>query len=182
MWTSATDWTVGTVSCSLGVLAFACIKLGRFEDARRFLAKASAGVEQRVGLEYPRAYLEMVVAQLQLSNGETEKALMSARMSLDLAEPGGYLLEQGAIHRTLGQVYAKGGNRLEADAAFDRSLEILGDIQSRPEFAQTLLAYGRCKLGEDAEEGNRLLNRALELFQDMDATGWIEETRTALNT
>ncbi len=162
--------------------AFACIKLGRLEDARRFLEKASAGIEQRVGLDFPRAYLEMVVAQLRLTQGESEKALMAARTALELAERGGYLLEQGAAHRTLGQVYAIGGNRSEAEAAFRRSLEILGDIQSRPELAQTLLAYGRFKLDEDADEGNRLLHRALELFQDMDATGWVEETRTALDT
>lgn len=86
------------------------------------------------------------------------------------------LAEVGAAYRTLGQVYETGGNRSEADAAFRRSLEILGNIQSRPELAQALLAYGRFKLGEDVNEGNRLLNRALELFGGMDATGWIEET------
>jgi tetratricopeptide (TPR) repeat protein len=162
--------------------AFACIKLRQLEDARRFLDEASASVEQTVGLEYPRAYFQTIVGQLHLTHGETDKALKAGRTALELAERGGYLLEQGAAQRTLGQAYATGGNRSEAEAAFHRSLEILGDIQSRPELAQTLLAYGRFKLDDDAEEGNRLLNRALELFQEMNATGWIEETQTALNT
>jgi class 3 adenylate cyclase len=162
--------------------ALACIKLGRLEDAQRFLEEASAGVEQRAGVDYPRSYFEMIVAQLLLTRGETEKALTAARVSLELAERGGYLLEQGAAHRTLGQVHALGGNRSEAEVAFRRSLDLLGDIQSRPELAQTLLAYGRFKLDEDAEDGNRLLNRALELFQEMGATGWIGETQTVLNT
>ena len=122
------------------------------------------------------------MCQLQIATGETERALVSAQSATELAERGGYLLEQGAAQRTLGQAYATGGNRSEAEAAFRRSLEILGDIQSRPELAQTLLAYGRFKLDADADEGNQILNRALELFQEMNATGWIQETRTALDT
>ena len=161
--------------------AFACIKLGRLEDARRLLDEALAGVEQRNGYDYPRAYLEMVAAQLHLTHGETEKALIAARMALEFAEPGGYLLEQGAAHRTLGQVYETGSNRSQAGTAFRRSLETLGNIQSRPELAQTLLAYGRFKLEEDADEGKQLLNQALELFRQINATGWIDETHAALN-
>lgn len=162
--------------------ALACIKLRRLEDARRFLDEALASVEQKVGLEYPRAYLQTVGGQLHLADGETEKALEAVRIALELAERGGYLLEQGAAHRTLGMIYETGGNRSEADAAFRRSLEILGNIQSRPELAQTLLAYGRFKRGQGAGAGDRLLKQALELFQEVDATGWIEETRTALNS
>jgi class 3 adenylate cyclase len=137
--------------------AFSCIKLGRLEDAGRFLEEASAGVEQRAGLDFPHAYFGTVVAQLQLTRGETEKALLAAQMALERADRGGYLLEQGAAHRTLGQVYAVAGNRSEAEVAFRRSIEVLGGIQSRPELAQTLLAYGRFKNDEDVDESCRPL-------------------------
>jgi tetratricopeptide (TPR) repeat protein len=76
--------------------------------------------------------------------------------------------------------YQAMGNRAEADAAFRRSLEILGEIQSRPELAQTLLAYGRFRRGENTQEDRALIERALRLFEEMNATGWIEEARTAL--
>jgi class 3 adenylate cyclase len=161
--------------------AIACMKLGRLEDARRFLEEASAGVEQRAGLDFARAYFETVVAQLQLARGETEKALLAAQMALERADRGGYLLEQGAAHRTLGQVYAVAGNRSEAEVAFRRSIEVLGGIQSRPELAQTLLTYGRFKNDEDADEGKQLLNQALEMFRQINATGWIDETHAALS-
>ncbi len=122
----------------------------------------------------------MALSQVQLASGKIEKALMTARSAVELAERGGYLLEQGAAYRTLGQVYEADGHRPEAEAAFRRCVEILGEIQSRPELGQSLLAYGRFKLEEDADEGKRLLKCAIDLFEEIDATGWIEETRAIL--
>jgi hypothetical protein len=72
------------------------------------------------------------------------------------------------------------GNREEADTAFHRSLQVLEGIQSRPELAQTLLAYGRFKTdGDDPAVGRTLIERALRLFEEMGATGWIDEARAA---
>jgi len=71
------------------------------------------------------------------------------------------------------------GDRGAADAGFRQSLEVLEAIQSRPEVGQTLLAYGRFLAGEDATAGRALIERALRLFEEMDATGWIEEARCA---
>jgi hypothetical protein len=72
------------------------------------------------------------------------------------------------------------GDRAEADAAFRRSIEVLEEIQSRPELAQTLLAYGRFRRGDNTLENRALIERALRLFEQMSATGWIEEARAAL--
>jgi hypothetical protein len=58
---------------------------------------------------------------------------------------------------------------------------VLEDIQSRPELAQTLLAYGRFRRGDNAREHRALIERALQLFEEMNATGWIQEARAALN-
>ena len=74
------------------------------------------------------------------------------------------------------------GNRGEADAEFRQSLEILTEIQSRPELAQTLLAYGRFQLRDERDAGRALIERALTLFEEMEATGWIEESRSALTS
>jgi hypothetical protein len=89
-------------------------------------------------------------------------------------------LEEGAAHRVFGQIYEALGNRSEADAAFRRSLEVLEGIQSRPELAQTLLAYGRFRRGDNALANRAMIERALCLFEEMNATGWIEEARAAL--
>jgi hypothetical protein len=57
---------------------------------------------------------------------------------------------------------------------------VLEAIQSRPEMGQTLLAYGRFRAREDEAAGRALIERALVLFEEMNATAWIEEARAAL--
>lgn len=85
------------------------------------------------------------------------------------------------MNGVLGQVHEVMGNREEADTAFHHSLQVLEGIQSRPELAQTLLAYGRFKAGGgDPAGGRTLIERALRLFEKMGATGWIDEARAAL--
>jgi len=172
------DWLV--VLFAAAWAGIACIKLGRLDEARKFLDDALTAVEDRVGLDYPRAYIQMVLARLQMESGELDDALVSARASVDLAENGGYLVERGAANRTLGEVHAAVGEWPEAEAAFRRSIDQLAEIQSRPELAQTFLAYGRFKRARNPEEGDRLLNQALQMFQQFDAIGWIDETREAL--
>jgi hypothetical protein len=106
--------------------------------------------------------------------------LKSAREALDSSERTRALLEKGVAHRVLGKVFEAMGDRGEAEAAFRRSLEVLEGIQSRPELAQTLLAYGRFRRGDNALEDRAMIQRALALFEGMNATGWIAEARTAL--
>jgi hypothetical protein len=100
---------------------------------------------------------------------------------LQLAEISHIRLEQGAANRVLGQVHEAMGSREEADAAFRLSVQILGEIESRPELAQTLLAYGCFKAGDDPAGGRTLIERALSLFEEIGATGWINEARAALS-
>jgi len=53
-------------------------------------------------------------------------------------------------------------------------------IQSRPELAQTLLAYGRFRRGDNWQEDQVLIERALRLFEEMNAPGWVDEARAVL--
>jgi len=57
---------------------------------------------------------------------------------------------------------------------------VLEEVQCPPELAQTLLAYGSFRQREDADQGRAMIERALGLFKEMGATGWIEEVRTAV--
>ncbi len=45
---------------------------------------------------------------------------------------------------------------------------------------ETLLAYGRFRAEDDLAEARSLMERALDLFVEIDATGWIDEARAAL--
>ncbi len=176
-------WKIGNWSVILfssAWAAIACLKLGRIDGARRLLDDALATPFEAVGQDFPRVYPLIALAQLHLASEDAKLALEAIRQAVDLAERGEFHLERGAAYRVLGAVYEAMGDREEADAAFQRSLEILNNIQSRPELAQTLLAYGRFKLAINSDEGESLLNRALELFEDMGATGWIDEAQAAL--
>ncbi|MEE8251301.1 MAG: AAA family ATPase [Gemmatimonadales bacterium] len=172
------NWFVILFSSAWAAIAY--IKLGRLDDASRLLDKALETADPRVGSEYPRIYFQVALSQLKLAKGETEAALNAARQAIAFAGVSTHALDEGAAHRVLGEVYKAKGNRREADVAFRRSLEVLGEIQSRPELAQSLLVYGRFKRDEDANDGKRLIERALEMFEEINATGWVEEARVAL--
>jgi len=89
-------------------------------------------------------------------------------------------MEQGAALRMLGQACEAAGEPGAAEDAFRQSVEVLEATQSRPELAQTLLAYGRFRSRGCTGDGRVLIERALALFEEMDATGWIAEARAAL--
>ena len=173
------EWSV--IFWSSSWLGIAFLKLGRLEDARRILDRPLKESQAREVHPFFIAYLQIAVTQLHLALGEPEKALDAARKALHLAE-NRFLMEQGAANRVLGQVHETRGERDEAKTAFHRSLQILDKIQARPELAQTLLAYGRFRAGDDPDEGKRLIERALSLFEEMGATGWIEEAQAALES
>jgi tetratricopeptide (TPR) repeat protein len=167
------DW--GVVLWSSGWAAVAYLRLGRLTEARRLLERAFGELPVRalhtaLHLAYPR----IASAEVHLAAAQFDNALNDARRALLISEEGRLPLEEGAAHRVLGQVHEAMGNRAQAEAEFCRSLEVLEGIQSRPELAQTLLAYGRFR-GDIA-----LIERSLSLFEEMNAGGWIEEARAAL--
>jgi tetratricopeptide (TPR) repeat protein len=125
------------------------------------------------------AYPQIALAEVHLAAAQTDQALHAAHQALGVSQRGRLALEEGAAHRVLGQIHAAKGDNAEADDAFRRSLNILEEIQSRPELAQTLLAYGRFRRGDNAQEDRAMIERALGLFEAMNATGWIEEARIA---
>ena len=177
-------WEIGewlVICFSSSWLSIAYLKLGRLEDAKRVLGRALKENQARPFRPFMNNYMQIQGALLHLSLGKPDEALSAARNALELAESNHFLLEQGAANRVLGQVYEAMGNREGADAAFRNSLQVLERIQSRPELAQTLLAYGRFKAaGDDPAAGRKLIERALSLFEEMGATGWIDEARAAL--
>ena len=91
------------------------------------------------------------------------------QLQADLAER--YVIERELGRGGMATVY------LAQDLRHDRSvaLKVL-----RPELAQTLLAYGRFRRGDNALEDRAMIERALGLFEEMNATGWVEEARAAL--
>jgi tetratricopeptide (TPR) repeat protein len=171
------EWAL--VLWSSAWLAIGYLKLARTADAKRVLDRAFKEVPARAlsASAYAMAYPQLALAQLHLASGDPCQALSAAREALSSSQLTRAPLEAGAAHRVLGQVHEAMGDRAEADTEFRRSIEVLEDIQSRPELAQTLLAYGRFLQGSDQRA---MIERALGLFEEMNAAGWIEEARAVL--
>ncbi len=177
-------WQIGEINVILfgsAWLGLAYLKVGRLAEARRVIDRAIEQWEaSRDSTPYSLTYLTTAAALTRLAGGETEAALETARKALDYADRSRFRLEQGAAHRVLGQAYAATGNRGQADTAFRESLGILEGIRSRPELGQTLLAYGQFKLHDDHVEGQALIERARAMFEEIGATGWVDEAQAAL--
>ena len=174
------EWTV--VFFASAWLALACLKMGQPDKAWRVLDRVSNEAPARLhkASAFAIPYAQIARAQLHLTTGHHNEALSTVRQALEGAQRGAFRLEEVAAHRVLGQVHEAMGDRAEADAAFRRSLEVLDEIQCPPELAQTLLAYGRFRRGDNTQGDRALIERALRLFEEMKATGWIEEARAAL--
>jgi tetratricopeptide (TPR) repeat protein len=176
-------WRIGewdVILWSSAWLATAYLKLARLPDARRILDRALKDVPARGHYGFTTAVTQIALAQIHLGEGDTKQASHAASRALSVSKQNGFRLEEGAAYRIFGQIHEAMGNRTEADDAFRRSLEILEGIQSRPELAQSLLAYGRFRRGDNALEDRVMIERALGLFEEMNATGWVAEARAAL--
>ncbi len=160
--------------------AVACLKPERADDAARLIDEAMTEAATRTGHDFPKIYILIALAHLQLVKGDPRGGIETGRQALALAEQAANRLEQGAAHRALAQALEADDDDAAARAQFQSSLAILGEIQSPPELAQSLLADGRFQLETNAEEGRALTERALAIFEVLSATGWIEQTRTAL--
>jgi predicted ATPase/class 3 adenylate cyclase len=180
-------WEIGewpVVGFSSAWLALAYSKLGQSDNARRILDRLFNEMPERIVKSWSMAipYAQIARAQIYLGAGNHNKALDTVLQALANATRRSYRLEEAAAYRVLGQVHEAIGERAEAAAAFQRSLEVLDTIQCPPELAQTLLAYGRFRRGDNTQEDRSLIEHALSLFEEMKATGWIEEARSALTT
>jgi tetratricopeptide (TPR) repeat protein len=180
----APAWTTGAWDIIMWTSAWAAmayLKLGSRDDAARLMGRAMSEVIPKVGYDFPKIYPLIALGQLQLANDDASSAVETGRHALALAEHSTIPLEQGAAHRSLAQAYEQIGDSAEATAQHRNSIAVLGAIDSPPELAQSLLAYGRFLSKSNAEAGREHLERALTLFVDLDATGWIEEVHIALS-
>ena len=173
------EWPVIFWTSAWGAIAH--VKLGQHEKARRLLDHAIPECESLAhSYRWNLIFLQVALTELELSLRNVPAALTAAHRAVDIARESHYRMEQGAALRVLGQACEAAGDPGAADDAFRKSVEVLEATQSRPELAQTLLAYGRFRSRGGNGDGRVLIERALTLFEGMDATGWIPEARASL--
>jgi tetratricopeptide (TPR) repeat protein len=176
-------WEIGEGAVILFVsswLGQALLKLGRQDDARHVVARGLGWAEGRSHTTlFAVSYVNVARALSHLADGELDQALERAQVGLDHARRSGFVVEHGAAHRVLGQVYEALRRRDEADAAFREGLQIFEGSEALPELGQTLLAYGRFRSADAPDEGRRMVERARDIFARIDAPGWLAEAGQA---
>ena len=137
--------------------------------------------EPLVVYNHARIFPRIGRAHLSICEGDFEGARALGEAAVELAESDSYQPELGAALRVCAEAYAKLDDRGAAEHSFQASLRSLEAVQSPPELAQTLLAYGRFLIGERREEGVGLVQRASLLFAEIDAPGWQAEAQALLD-
>ncbi|MEZ5863575.1 MAG: adenylate/guanylate cyclase domain-containing protein [Geminicoccaceae bacterium] len=177
-------WGVGNWAVVLWSSAFATIaelRLGRLQAAEELIVRAVEEAAPPAGDDFPKIYAQIAMAQLRLAQGATDLALEAAELAMRHTERSMLpQLELGAAHRTCGEVLLAMGRLDEAERHIGQSLAILGAIQSRPELGQSLMAYGRVRSTTDPPLGQDYLRRAMTLFTEIGASGWVSEAEDAL--
>ena len=108
-------------------------------------------------------------------------ALRNANRAKHIADTQGYPVREAQAHRVLGKI------RLETDFAlasdhFAHSLEIMQRIKARNEEGITELSWGRaCQQYGDVEQARAHLTRAVEIFEELGTTRYLEWTREAIS-
>ena len=155
-------WEIGewpVVAFPSAWLAMAYSKLGQSDNAQRVLDRLFNEMPARiVSQSMAIPYAQIARAQIYLSAGKHNEALDTVRQALTNATRRSFRLEEAAGYRVLGQVHEAMGDRAEAELAFRHSLEVCEKIQCPPELAQTLLAYGRFRRGDNARRTGHCLS------------------------
>jgi tetratricopeptide (TPR) repeat protein len=159
--------------------AIAYVQQGRPDDAESVLQRAEEVGEAHAGTTFPMIYVRIARARLELARGNLEPARRAAESALALARGGHYRLDEGAALRVLARVRAAAGDDDAARDAFEASLDLLRELESRPELGQTLLRYGEFLKEHHADRGSELIEEAVGIFEATGATGWLQRARAA---
>jgi class 3 adenylate cyclase/tetratricopeptide (TPR) repeat protein len=154
------------------------LRQGRLDEAEREMQSARAVYREHVQAE--PVFILRSLAEVYLAKGDLLTAADYAEQALagvDAADD----ISKATHEATLGKVRAVQGRGEEAEALFQRSLEILEGSEYRIDLAITLMKYGEALLLLDQPQRARpLLERARTLFAEMEATQFVSEIGTRL--
>ena len=120
------------------------------------------------------------LAEGYLAQGDVDKAGANADEALQIALAKGFPLCQAQAHHILGEILAP-TDFPTAEEHFSRSLEIMQRIKARNEEGKTELNWGRaCQQYGDVVQARTHLARAVEIFEALGTTRYLEWTKEAM--
>jgi class 3 adenylate cyclase/tetratricopeptide (TPR) repeat protein len=166
---------------TLSNLAQVHIYRGNWEEARRCLSRSQT-ILAEVGSEDYLPELERRWGELYLHTQAFDRALEHIHHSIELAVKLKARLEEGMSYRVLGQFYLLRNEWGVAEAALDKSLAILNDLNSEYEAAKTMLAKvclamarRPAKATQPQLQPRQDLRQAIEIFEKLGAQADLAE-------
>jgi ATP/maltotriose-dependent transcriptional regulator MalT len=139
--------------------------LGRYDEARTALDEARAiASEPAAGFKSQLAYVDVVAAQMALSQGRQAEAAAQAAAALALADPD-YQDTALQARQTLALVAAMSGAPAKAAALIDQAVAAARDLKLPRLLSTALLASAEVRVaGRDARRGLADAQAAQKLF------------------
>jgi|GEM_PF-1198427 len=153
---------------SLGSLAELNIKQNQPDEALQQIDEAEKMHRERSFAEDELIELLRLRAEAKLQKNLIAEALADATSSVEIATRLEMMLEEGVSQRTLGQTSYAGGNLIEGDNAFQKSVDLL-KARSKYETARTQMIWGQLNKNSATHKGKNLLVQARQTFKELDA-------------
>ena len=105
-----------------------------------------------------------------------------APQAADLATRYGHELYQAVAHRAWGVAHRLGGDNAAAKESLNHALKIFTQLKTRWQMGRTLFELGELAVTQvNTAEARDSFSRAVELFEEMQATSDVSRTRAALD-
>ncbi len=154
--------------------------LGNHRQALQYLQEA---VELFKGIGDKRALCSdyKLLADVELALGDTAEALEYCQRSLELAQEIGNREYEGIAYRVLGQIDRAEGRLEEAREHLQSSVEILSAAGNKLELGKSNYELG-ITLAAMNLGGEKQLQEAVHIFEELDVEGELEKARAALES
>jgi len=157
-----------------------CFVLGQWETARKQYNEAL-----RIGEEIaPEGEIINItcrlLAELELAEGNLDKALVFCDRSLEVSLKLGDRFEEGVVYKILGQIYLIKKDKQKTKEYLDKSIEVLKEIRAIYELGRSCLEAGKSDCFGYSER-LKFLADAQDLFREVDTKYHIALTHLAIS-
>ena len=149
-----------------------------FEDAEKHYSEALQIGEKIAPKSAIISQATRLLAELQVRNGDLEKALVSCKRSLEVSESLGERLEEAVVYRILGQIYGQKDRKTEAKENFARAMKNLREIGVKFELAKTYLEASNSECF-DFWERMKFLGSAEDLASELNSPYYLAKIHLA---
>ena len=151
---------------------------GEFAPARQNLEIALSTSSEWIG-DHDLYAMLVDVAVRQRDESDIRKYAAQAEA---LATRYGHELYQAIVHRAWGVAHRLGGDNAAAKASLNLALEIFTQLKTRWQMGRTLFELGELAVTQaNTAEAADFFSRAIELFEEMQATSDVLRTQAALD-